>query len=352
MPVPVYAAATVHYGSLQAYLTIWNTVIPAPRYLPTSREFQPSGKISWFASGEVRHLSGVSENPVLEFIDRQDWLQPVQETGEKLVNDAFSAAGDTGTVLKNALHGVYLKHPLHAAITDVPVGSWTAAAVLDAMEASGQDQYAPGADAAIAVGLVGAVGSALSGITDWSATQGKPQRLGAFHGLLNTAAALLYGTSYVLRKTGQRGPARWLAFAGYGIVLGSSWLGGELSYSQKIGVNHAPDPVNDLPEEFTRACAETDLRAGEPKKMDVGGVPLFLLRDEHGVHALANTCSHLGGPLDEGKLQGDSIVCPWHGSRFCLRTGQVLDGPATHPQPVLDVKIEDGQILVRRQRER
>lgn len=289
----------------------------------------------------------MSENPVLAFIDQQDWLQPIQDKGEAWVNDTFSAAGEAGDAVKNALHGVWLKHPLHAAITDVPVGSWTAAAVLDVLEATGQDQYAPGADAAVAVGLVGSVGAALSGITDWSATHGKAQRLGAFHGLMNTAAALLYGTSYVLRKTGQRTAARSLSFAGFGLVLASAWLGGELSYSQKIGVNHAPEPSKELPENFSVACAESDLTDGQPKKVDVDGTPIFLLKDQSGLHALANTCSHLGGPLDEGKLEDGSIVCPWHGSRFCVATGKVLDGPATHDQPVLDVKVENGQVLVR-----
>lgn len=293
----------------------------------------------------------MSENAILALIDRQDWLQPVQDKGAALVNDVFSAAGNAGDVMKNALHGVWLKHPFHAAITDVPVGSWTAAAVLDILDASGQTQYAPGADAAVAVGLVGAVGAALSGVTDWSATHGKPQRLGAVHGLLNTAAALFYGSSYILRKTGQRTAARSLGFAGYALVLVSSWLGGELSYAQKIGVNHAPGPLKELPENFTPVCTESDLQPGQPRKVEADGLPVFLLKDEHGIHALANTCSHLGGPLNEGKLEGDSIVCPWHGSRFCLTTGAVLGGPATHAQPVLETKIENGKILVRRRDE-
>src|SRR5437588_4355754 len=109
----------------------------------------------------------MDENPVLSFIDQQDWLAPIQEKGAELVTNTFASAGSVGQTAKNALHGVWLHHPLHSAITDVPVGSWTAAAVLDVLEASGQKEYAAGADAAVAVGLVGALGSALSGITDW-----------------------------------------------------------------------------------------------------------------------------------------------------------------------------------------
>jgi nitrite reductase/ring-hydroxylating ferredoxin subunit len=67
------------------------------------------------------------------------------------------------------------------------------------------------------------------------------------------------------------------------------------------------------------------------------------------IFALAETCSHAGGPLSEGKIEGDTVVCPWHGSRFCLRDGNVIDGPATYPQPALDVQVREGQILVRAQ---
>jgi nitrite reductase/ring-hydroxylating ferredoxin subunit/uncharacterized membrane protein len=292
----------------------------------------------------------MSEDPILALIEQQDWLQPVQEGGEKLVKSAFAAAGAAGQPIKNALHGVWLKHPLHAAITDVPVGSWTAAVVLDLLEASGCDEYGPGADAAVAIGLAGAVGSALTGLTDWSDTHGKAQRVGAFHGLLNIGAALLYGTSYALRKSGSRSAGRTLGYLGFATVLASAYLGGALSYSERVGVNHAPEPEEDLPQEFTAVCAESDLTEGEPKRVETNGTPLLLVKRSAEVFALAETCSHAGGPLAEGKVEGDTVVCPWHGSRFCLRSGDVIDGPATAPQPTLDVQVRDGQVFVRARR--
>lgn len=286
------------------------------------------------------------EDPILALVERQDWLGPIAEKGQKLVQQAVQAGGESGQAAKNALHGVWLKHPLHAAITDVPVGSWTAAVVLDLLEASGNEEYAAGADAAVAVGLVGAVASAASGLADWSDTQGTPQRVGALHGLLNTGAALLYGSSYALRKAGNRTLGRTCAFLGYGVVLASAYLGGALSYNLKIGVNHAP-LEEDLPEDWRQAIAESDLKEGEPKVVDIGGIPVMLLKRGGDTVALANTCSHLGGPLGEGKIEGETVVCPWHGSRFCLRDGQVLDGPATTNQPTFQVKIENGTVFVK-----
>ena len=66
------------------------------------------------------------------------------------------------------------------------------------------------------------------------------------------------------------------------------------------------------------------------------------------VYALAETCAHLGGPLSEGKLEGDTVVCPWHASRFTLETGEVVDGPSAFPQPCLKTRIRNGQIEVKK----
>ncbi len=290
----------------------------------------------------------MSEDPILSFVEHQEWLAPIQETGEALVKKAYEAAGDRGQAVKNALHGVWLGHPVHSAITDVPVGSWTAAVVLDLLEAGGRHEYAPGADAAVAVGLVGAVGSAVTGLTDWSDTHGKPQRVGALHGMLNFTAAALYTGSYIARKSRSRGLGRALAFAGYGLVLASAYLGGAISYRQRIGVDHSPDVDQDLPDGFRPALQENELAEGQPRKATVDGTDIFLLKRGGEIVALANHCSHMGGPLAEGKIEGDSVICPWHGSRFCLKTGAVLDGPAVHPQPKLDVLVRDGQVLVRK----
>jgi nitrite reductase/ring-hydroxylating ferredoxin subunit len=194
---------------------------------------------------------------------------------------------------------------------------------------------------------VGAVGSALSGLTDWSDTHGKPQRVGALHGLLNITAAALYTGSYIARKNRSRGLGRALAFTGYGIVLASAWLGGALSYRQRIGVDHSPDADNELPEDFKLAIAESELVEGQPTKTTLDGTDIFLLKRGGQIFALANKCSHMGGPLNEGQIEGDGVICPWHGSRFCMKTGDVLDGPAVHPQPKLDVQVRDGQVLVR-----
>ncbi len=293
----------------------------------------------------------MSDNAILSAIEKQEWLQPIQEKGEELVKNAYGTAGPAGQTVKNALHGVWLGHPLHPAITDVPVGSWTAALVLDFMESRGHKQYAAGADAAVAIGLVGAVGAALSGITDWSDTHGKPQRVGALHGLMNSVAAVLYTGSYLARKADKRGLGRGLGYLGYALVLGSAYLGGELSYSQRIGVDHAADADKEFPQEYTAVCNESELQEGKPKKVTWQETDLFLLKRGNEIYAMGDKCAHLGGPLSEGKIEGDVVQCPWHGSQFCLKDGSVVNGPATNHQPVLDVTVAGGQVLVKARRD-
>ena len=289
----------------------------------------------------------MSENSVLTLIEKQEWLQPWQEKTESLVKDAYSAAGENGQVIKNALHGVWLGHPLHSAITDVPVGGWTVGFVLDLLEMNGKKQYAAGADAALVVGLAGAVASAASGLTDWSDIHGKPQRVGMVHAMLNGAATVLYTGSWISRKAGKRGLGRALSFLGYGLVGASAYLGGELSYSQKIGVDHSADADKEFPKEFTLAFEESALVEGKPQKANVNGTDIVLLKQGSEIYALGDKCAHLGGPLSEGEVKEGTIQCPWHGSRFCLKDGSVVDGPATNPQPILDVQVQDGLVLVR-----
>jgi nitrite reductase/ring-hydroxylating ferredoxin subunit len=77
------------------------------------------------------------------------------------------------------------------------------------------------------------------------------------------------------------------------------------------------------------------------------GMPILLLRQGERIYALGETCAHLGGPLAEGTLDGTSVVCPWHGSRYALEDGRVLDGPSAHAQPSFEVRVRNGQIEVR-----
>jgi nitrite reductase/ring-hydroxylating ferredoxin subunit len=107
-----------------------------------------------------------------------------------------------------------------------------------------------------------------------------------------------------------------------------------------------------FPEKFTAILPESKLPDNTPTRAMYQGVPILLVRRGPRLFAMAETCSHFSGPLSEGILDGDSIVCPYHASRFALEDGRVINGPAVHPQPCLEVRVRDGQIEVRKPQSR
>jgi len=283
----------------------------------------------------------------LETITNQPWLDAVGNPLSEAVRALFKNAGPAGQTAKNALHGVWLGHPLHPVLTDVPLGAWTAALALDAQAVVTGDQgYARAADFAIGLGLVAAVGAAVTGLNDWSETEGRSRRIGLLHGLLNLTATALVATSYALRRNGSRPAAHASAVAGYGIALGAAYLGGDLVYRERIGVNHAAVAE---PEEFTPVLESAALPDNSMRKASIEDASFVVVRQHQGVCALAHSSSHLGGPLSEGTLKDGSVVCPWHASEFALDDGRVLNGPATEPQPCFEVRERDGHVELRAQ---
>lgn len=285
------------------------------------------------------------DDGVIGKIGQQEWLQPAEDGLQKAVHKVFQVKG--GRQLKNFLHGTWIGHPLHVILTDVPIGAWTAAIVFDAVDSIGsRREYRVAADAALSLGLVGAVGAAAAGLTDWQDIDPPARRIGLVHGLLNVASVALFGGSLLARRRGNRATGRGLAALGYAVSVAAARLGGNLVYGQKIGVDHSASEK--LPDKFTRVLSESDLEEGTPVRAEHNGTPILLVRRGSQIYALAETCSHLGGPLSEGKLDGDVIQCPWHGSRFSIRDGRVVDGPAVHSQPCLEARIRSGEVEVRK----
>jgi nitrite reductase/ring-hydroxylating ferredoxin subunit/uncharacterized membrane protein len=283
---------------------------------------------------------------VTDLIARQEWAEPIEEGLQKAVAGAFAAGGAAGQQTEDFLHGTWLGHPLHPVLTDVPLGAWTVAAVLDIADARSPSRAnAAAADAALAIGLIGAAGAAVTGLTDWHKTDGRPRRIGLIHGLLNLSATTLCATSWILRRRKARNAARVCSWLGYAVSAGAAYLGGYLVYSEKIGTDHADRKA--IPAAFVPVLPVAELAENELRRVEVSGVRALLVRRGEHIYALAETCAHLGGPLAEGHLTDGSVVCPWHGSRFALEDGRVLDGPSTYSQPCFEARIRDGQIEVR-----
>ena len=279
-------------------------------------------------------------------LGRQGRLDPAADVVQRAVTSVYDAAGPAGQRLKNVLHGTWLGHPLHPVLTDAPIGFWLASLALDALEAAGNEEVGPGADAALALGLAAAVPTALAGATDWQHTDGRARRIGVVHGLLNVGGLALYAVSLGLRRGGARGAGRGVAALAFGVLNVSAYLGGHLVYAEQVGVDHTGG--QEAPEDWTPVLTAAELPESSPRRVEADGTGVLLVRRGARIHALAETCAHFGGPLAEGALEDGSIRCPWHGSRYALEDGQVLDGPSAFPQPCYETRIRDGQIEVRR----
>ena len=278
--------------------------------------------------------------------------KPLDEKIQKAIDKALYANGNPAAQkARNFLNGTWLGEPLHAALTDVPIGAWTVAMVFDALGMiDSRYEFALAADTSIAIGLAGAASAAITGVTDWSDVDPPARRLGLIHGLLNIGATALFATSLILRKRKARNAGPGICRAGLclDVILGPP--GRQDGVRTRVGVDRTAGET--FPENFTAVLPESKLPENTPTRAMHQGVPILLVRRGERLFAMAETCSHFSGPLSEGKLVGDSIECPYHASRFALEDGRVINGPAVHPQPCLEVRARDGQIEVRRPKSR
>jgi nitrite reductase/ring-hydroxylating ferredoxin subunit len=288
-------------------------------------------------TGTNRPADAVSRNPALT--DLAEKIQPLLRT---------LLEGDDGVrrPLKDLLHGTFIGHPLHPLLTDILIGAWSVAAIFDALELAGSEEYETAADATVIIGAIGAVGAALAGWADWSDTKGEAQRAGLLHGLMNATALTAYIASIAARRAGARKLGIATAFLGYGITGAAAYLGAELSFGMQLGVKHSAIPI-DPPTTFVRVLDAASLPDGDTQAVDVSDIPVLVSRRGDAIDAVSAVCTHRGAPLADGERVGDCITCPWHGSRFSLENGRVVEGPATFDLAHFDGRISGGVISVR-----
>jgi nitrite reductase/ring-hydroxylating ferredoxin subunit/uncharacterized membrane protein len=275
------------------------------------------------------------------------------ENGTKIARAIHNAVlGDErARKVADVLHGIWLGHPLHPILTDIPIGAWTIAVLCDLVAAQrGSAEAARMADALTAIGAVSAVPTAIAGVADYSAIDESATALATAHGLLNSAGLILNLISVRDRATGNRSRGVMLSTAAFGILNISAWMGGEMVYHKRVGVDHRSEASG--PNAWQTAIGSGELPQRTPKRVIVADVPVLLYRDGAEIFAIGAVCSHAGGPLDEGSIEDRCVRCPWHDSVFDLRDGSVVHGPATYPEPGFDVRERSGQIEVRRRPDR
>lgn len=258
------------------------------------------------------------------------WARPFGDFNHRWLSALFRPMRP----VKDFLNGTWLGHPVHSALTDLPIGVVTVGIVLDLI---GQPV---GGDVALLVGVLTILAAAVAGLADYSDTDGTPRLRATVHATLMVSALVLFVVSLVLRAgdPADRTIPIVLVVVGYLVMSLSAAIGGDLVYLIGTNVNrHAwrgagakwlPLDLGELP----------DIPEGGPTKAKAGSNTLVLARSGERIEALHETCAHAGGPLAEGRLVDDCIECPWHGSRFRLADGHVARGPAMYDQPAYEIR--------------
>lgn len=247
--------------------------------------------------------------------------------------------------VKDALSGTWLGHALHPLLTDIPIGTWTSALLLDWL---GGSQSEAAADRLIALGLLAAPPTFLTGWVEYAdSTAGNEsvKRVGIVHALSNGGGALMMAASLAARRNGARGRGKLLALLGGTFMGAGAFLGGHLSLGEGMGVDQTAFEEPDT--DWHDVLAESELTEGTAQCVTVGSVEVLVVRHRGELFALSDRCAHRGGPLHEGEIADGCVTCPWHGSVFRLSDGSLERGPSAYPQPAWEVRANGGRVEVR-----
>lgn len=261
----------------------------------------------------------------------------------------FNALGAPGRYVQDFLNGVWLGHSLHAVLVDVVVGASTAGLLLDVLRvAFGVDGLEDAATWVVGLAWLSAVGSIITGLTDFKDTSSDSatRDVTTLHGLINTVGTGGFAASVFQRTAGNHDAGFWALLIGYTLISVGAYIGGHVVYKHGYSVNTNAFSRGKRAREFTPIMAAADLPEDTPTRATLGATAIMLVRRDDVVHALKDTCSHLNGPLSEGRLRGDTIECPWHASVFRITDGRVVHGPATSRQVAYRARINEGQVEV------
>jgi nitrite reductase/ring-hydroxylating ferredoxin subunit/uncharacterized membrane protein len=242
--------------------------------------------------------------------------------------------------LRDLLVGRWLGHPLHAVLTDAPIGILFLVIVFDVLGNPGA------ATVTLAVGVLAMLAAALAGFADYADTDGRARERATLHATLMVTTLLIYTVSLLVRLGAGSAVVStagiWISILGFLVLSAAAYVGGDVVYvlgnmvsrhafrgagTKWIALEPADvDPAGDIPE-------------GRLVKAKLGSNQLVLIRQGEQILALHDTCAHAGGPLNEGRLlDGPVVECPWHYSRYRMSDGLVLQGPSVYDQPAYEVR--------------
>lgn len=271
---------------------------------------------------------------------QEGWAKPLGTAVQRITRAVFGPIRP----LRDFLNGTWLGHPVHPAVTDVPVGAFVVALILDLLNER------PAADAAVILGILGMLAAAVTGLADFNDTDTRPRNVATVHATLMVIGLVVYLISLALRlgQPADRTVPVVVGVIGLAIVLAGAYVGGDVVFALGNMVNrHAWLGRKQawVPLDLGGAA---EIAERTPTKARAGAEPVLVVRIGDAVHALHEVCAHAGGPLAEGEIVGDCIQCPWHASRFRLADGRVAGGPAVYDQPAYEVRRGEQGYEVRR----
>lgn len=289
----------------------------------------------------------VDDGAAFALLRRARWLPERLERAVRLDRPAAAIAGVVGRLVpagarKDALSGTLVGHPVHPPLTDLPIGFWTSAWVLDLI---GGHQSRHAARRLVGLGVLSAIPTAVTGASDWGDTTGAARRVGLVHAVANSTALICYGASWLERHRGRHGAGVAWGWVGATAATAGGFLGGHLVNALGVGVDNT---AFDVAIEDWTAAAPVGSLDGPVRLLEAAGVAVLVAEHDGHDRGVADRCTHRGGPLHEGEVTQGCVECPWHASVFRLADGEVVRGPAIRPQPRYDVRGTTGSMEVRR----
>jgi len=283
---------------------------------------------------------------LVQVIDAQGaWTKPLGDLAHRFLNWLFHKI----PAVRDLLNGRWLGHPLHAVLTDVPIGILFLVLVFDVGFGA--------ADAAawtLLIGILAMLAAALAGFADYADTDGRARERATLHSTLMILALVGYIISLLLRfdgGAGSRGAAEpiptaavFMSFLSFLVLSAGAYVGGDVVYVLGNMVSrHAFRGAGAKWIKLEPAEVEGgQIPEGRPIKAKLGINQLVLVRQGEKILALHDVCAHAGGPLNEGKLVDGEIECPWHYSRYGMASGHVTRGPSVYDQPAYEVRAAEG----------
>jgi nitrite reductase/ring-hydroxylating ferredoxin subunit/uncharacterized membrane protein len=264
-----------------------------------------------------------------------------------LLDSIYRGLGRPGKLLQDFLNGSRLGHSLHPVVVDVVIGGATVAVLFQILTWFGVADLRVALVWVLGLSWLAGVSAIVSGLTDFKDTAtGDERAVVGLHGLINIVGTVLLIAAFAVLLAGGDGIAGWLILVGYAVLSVGAFIGGHVVFKYGYMVNFNAFAGGKKAKEFTAVMSAGDLPEATPTKAMLGTTGLVVVRRGDLVWALKETCSHAGGPLAQGTLDGYNIICPWHGSTFRLSDGAVRHGPATARQVAYRARISGDQVEV------